>query len=235
MTGVIDGDNSNGMAKFSVTEFAASLAHPVSRVRINQLVARGDLIRGKDKKIDTKNPTNAAWIATRNLAPIPNTGKAHGEPQAPWQTPIDSVPPGERNSVVLEDGLDGFDADAILSQVANLNFTTLPKIQIDKIHKLEALLKVRVERQHKRRELIERSLVQSVFSRLYTVDVNELRTLGAKLAPAISGILGCDDPEVVLAVEKTIDNEVIKSLSHIKRIVNDFLVLQGAATVGDYE
>lgn len=216
------------MAKYSVAELAASLEHPITRQTLNDYVRRGDLIRGKDRKIDTRHPVNAAWLATRKLAPLPATGKPAGAPLAPHQTP----PPPE-NPLDLINGEGDFDAEMMLEQVAALNFTTLTKIQVDKVHKLETLLKVRVERQHKRRELIERALVQTVFSRLYGIDVNELRTIGAKLAPAISGILGCDNPEVILAVEKVIDDEIIKSLAHIKRVMNDFLLAQGAEAVDE--
>lgn len=210
------------MAKFSVSELAKSLPNPVTRQTINKLVKDGALIRGKDKKIDTRNPTNAAWLAARKFAPPPKTGLPAGAPPPPHQTPPVDDP---------LHGLGIFDAEAMLEQVGALDFNNLAKIHVDKAHKLETLLKVRVERQHKRRELIERTLVQSVFSKLYSVDVNELRTLGAKLAPALCGIMGCDDPEVVLAVEKTIDGEIIKSLAHIKRLMDEFLIAQGSEAV----
>jgi hypothetical protein len=112
--------------------------------------------------------------------------------------------------------------------MATLDVRRFKKIDIDKLKNLEGLLKIRVERQHKRRELIERSLVQSVFGKLYMIDSNELRVLGARLAPDVAGLLGVDDAEKVLAVEQRIDGEVLKILAHIQRVLHEALLAWGA-------
>jgi hypothetical protein len=123
--------------------------------------------------------------------------------------------------------LQEIDAEEVLARLSSLDIRQLTPADVGKVARLESALKTRVEREHKRGLLIERSTVQTVFGRLHTIDVNELRTLGAKLAPDVAGLLGVDDPEKLLQVEKRIDDEVLKSLAHIKRVLNDFLKRAG--------
>jgi len=52
--------------------------------------------------------------------------------------------------------------------------------------------------------------------------------LGARLAPAIAGVFGVDDAEMILKVEQMVDIETMKVKAHIKRLLHDFLVGQGA-------
>jgi hypothetical protein len=91
----------------------------------------------------------------------------------------------------------------------------------------ESALKVEVERNKARGVLIKRDLVQRVFAKLYTIDSNELKPLGDKLAPEIAAIFESDDPKLILKVNKKIEKEIFRSLGHIKRLMNDFLIKIG--------
>lgn len=206
---------------FPIVKFAEWLNPPVTRQRVYQWIERGDLVK-TGKKIDTDHPTNAAWIA----------GYPHHHQPKPVGT-VKTAVPGVIVSKPADTGDEAEDVlvENILERLATVDIRQIKKVEVDKFKSIEAALKTRVERQHKRRDLIERSLVQAVFGRLYQIDANELRVLGAALAPEVAGALGVDDPEKVLAVEQMIDDKVLRVLSHIKRVMNDALVSWGAGVV----
>lgn len=198
------------MPKHSVVDFAKIVG--ISRQAINDLCKRGDL-RRVEKKIDTDDPVNAAWIQARLTCPPPP------HPPGRWGTP---PPPPPADDV----GYAGFDLDGILNGTVDLR--TVAKVDVEKYHKLEAMLKIRVEREQRRGDLVDRKLVQTVFAKLFTIDSNEWCTLGAKLAAEIAGLFESSDPALVLRVEKLIDTATRKTLAHVKRTLDDFLVKIGA-------
>jgi hypothetical protein len=218
----------------SAEKFGQSLDPPITKQRVYQLITRGDLVLTA-KKIDTDNPRNAAWIAARRTSTPPHRGyQPAPEVRRAGRPPSNPSGYSGRKAQQSGDGEDetdslaGIDVEEVLSVMATMDVRRFHKVDIDKLKNLEALLKVRVERQHKRRELIERSLVQSVFGKLYQIDSAELGVLGARLAPAVAGLFGVDDAELTLRVEQMIDVEVMKTKSHIKRLLGDFLIAQGA-------
>ena len=99
----------------------------------------------------------------------------------------------------------------------------IPKAELDKWHKYEQALKVQADREYTRGELIERKLVQQIFSKIYSIDKSEFCTMGAKLSPDIAAIMEVNDPAIVLRITERIDRETYKVLSHIQRLVNDYL------------
>jgi hypothetical protein len=218
--------------KFSVAEFGKYLNPPLTRMRVNQLVTKGELFRGDDRKIDTAHPTNAAWIDSRKYtAAMPKSGgrKPAGDKPPGNKPPRDISPPP---LVIASQLTDEAEINDVLTRLVNArDIRTMSMVDVQKIHRIETALKVRVEREHKRRELIERSLVRTVFGKLWQVDTNELRTLGGKLAPDLAGLMGIDDPVISLMIEQRIDGEILKSLNHIKRIIDDFLVSVGSEAV----
>jgi hypothetical protein len=100
---------------------------------------------------------------------------------------------------------------------------TLDKYQADTIKRLEEIKKLQLERYQKRNQLVPRELVQRVLSRLYMIDVNEMRRLGDRIAPEVAAITGTDDPATVIAINKLIEKETFKTLKHIQRTLEDFL------------
>jgi hypothetical protein len=87
----------------------------------------------------------------------------------------------------------------------------------------QAAIKLETDQKKARGNLIKRSLVQRVFAKLYTVDTNELLPLKDRLSPEIAALVGVDDPELILKINKRIEKEIYKSLKHIKRLMDDFL------------
>lgn len=220
--------------KLSTLQMAPWLSNPVSIQRLNTLCKEGVLVR-VDRKIDTSHPSNADWLRNhestpprhkpvgrwgpKNTEPEPDTG---GIPQI-WPAP----PPKKKD---LPDGvdLDAIDLDAILETAEGLHFNTLTPAATQKLQRLEAAAKARVDRLAKRGQLIDRTLVATVFGRLHQIDSNELRTLGSRLAPTVAGALGVETAEGMLEVERLIEAEVTKSLAHQKRLLSDFLADIGA-------
>lgn len=238
--------------KLSVAEFAARLIPPISRQTLNSHVTRGALIRGADKKIDTDHPTNAAWLQSRldNPPPVPtiyNPNTGTGTPRDTFGNvlkPTSKVPPrplaaastgqpDRRYQSETEGDLENIDADEVLAYMSTFDIRRFSKSQVDKLRSMESMLKTRVEREHKRRELIERALVQTVFAKLYQIDAAELGIIGSRLAASIAGVFGVDDAELILKVEQMIDIETMKVRKHIKRTLHDFLVKQGSEGISD--
>ena len=206
----------SSMAKLKVTAFAASLNPPVTRQRINDLCNRGDLLR-EGMYIDTEHPKNASWLEARKGCPAPP------KPPGRWGGVAQPTKPQEEPVFTDESASDALTRLLTASNIQNMNLA-----DVQKVRTIESALKTRVEREHKRRDLIERVLVRTVFGRLYQIDTQELRTIGSKLAAEIAGKLGVDDPAVILDVEQRIDGEILKSLAHIKRVLNDFLASIGS-------
>lgn len=207
----------------SAEKFGLSLDPPLTKQRVYQLIKRGDLEK-TGKKIDPNHPTNAAWLAAREG--ISHQPKSVG-PTKEKREEIKKQRASAGPPPVGEDDIETFDAEGVLEHLATLDIRKLPKADIEKMKTLEAALKTRVERQHKRRELIERSMVAAVFGKLYQVDTNHLRPLGATLAPEVAGLLGSEEPASILAVEKLIDEKIMRVLGHIKEILHSALVSWG--------
>lgn len=217
------------MPKLTVREFGKFLNPPITRQVVYDYIKRGELVtigskEDRNLRIDTDDPYNTAWLLGRigkTQQPKPANTRTTAGPGV-WlagQPP----PPGVNGDSPDEEIL----VENILQKLATLDLRQIHKAEVDKIKAIEATLKTRVERQHKRGELIERALIATVFGKLYQVDTNELRVLGATLAPEIAGSLGADDPEKVLAVEQMIDDRILRILGHIKRIMHDALVSWG--------
>lgn len=213
------------MPKLSVQQFAELAG--VSRQHINTIVNRGDLVRGSDKKMDLDIRANFQYLLDRGVSlddMKPPEKKPHGKkkPKPKPKKPTKRPPPAD---------ITGVDAEAVLSQISNLDILKMTSADVAKVARMESAAKTRVEREHKRGLLIERNVVQTVFGKLYQIDTNEFRTMGAKLAAPMAEIFGCDDPEKILEAEKRIDDEVLKIMAHVKRVFNDFLIKAGSERV----
>jgi len=170
----------------------------ISRQAVYALMRKGHLYAAGPGKIDDADPRNASWFAKRRK-----------ETPAP---------------VAAVEDIDELDGTEALTRLLNAsNIQSMSYADVQKVQKIESALKTRVERQQKRGELIERTIVKTLFGKIYQVDVQELRTLGSKIAPEVAGLMGIDDPSMILMVEQRIDGEILKSLAHIKHIIDEFL------------
>ncbi|MCK5604109.1 hypothetical protein KAR91_19635, partial [Candidatus Pacearchaeota archaeon] len=101
-------------------------------------------------------------------------------------------------------------------------FNNLTKADADKMRALELAKMAQYKSQAMRGELVDKDLVIKYFGLLYTVDTNQLKVLGSKLAPILAGIFEIEDDEKTLAATQTIDDEIIKILKSTKAIMDKF-------------
>lgn len=214
----------------------------ISVMQANNYCKDGRLFRYPDgpskSKIPTDDAKNLEWLLNRDgfeKNELQSPGRPTKQPAAPKAPRAPAAP---RNKYVIEGDdepvvypCDVLDTELLLDALHNLDFSQISAQAVQKVARIETALKTRADREAKRGLLIERVLVSTVFARLYQVDTNELRTIGAKVAPDVAAELGVEDPETILKIEKRIDDEVLKVLSHIKRLMDDFLVGVGGEPV----
>ncbi len=181
----------------------------VSRAAITRACQSGALVIRPDGKLDTDNPVNRDYIV-RNQSK--NKKSKDGSSQATEPSP---ATPEKKESIFLSGDMD-FDK-------LNHNLEALSISSIDKLKVISQTRQIQIKTKKERQELISRELISKVFAKLYMVDVNELRTLGANLAPEIAALAAIDDDEIIIKVGEAIEKEVFAVLQHIKRIVDDFL------------
>lgn len=181
----------------------------VSRAAITMACQAGTLVIRPDDKLDTDNPVNKDYII-RNKN---KNKKSKNKPSQAAKSPP-SEPEIENFTLPSED----MDFDELSRYLEALSQSSAEKLKtISQIRQLQ--VKTKKERQ----ELISRKLISKIFAKLYMIDVNEWRTLGANLAPEIAAIAAIDDDETIIKVGEAIEKEVFIVLQHVKRLVNDFL------------
>lgn len=207
-----------------------------SRQHINDLIKKGDLVRDDDSRLDMDNPLNRDYCFERGItmadmieAEKPKPRKIKKVKKKPGPKPKIRKP--QSRTIPLDEGIEAVDAEEVLNRLSSFDIRKLSSGDVAKVARLESALKTRVEREVKRKELIDRDIVRTVFGKIYTIETNELKTIGTKLAAELAGMFETEDPKKMLAVEKKIDNEIAKSLAHIKRVINDFLQKAGAEMV----
>lgn len=216
------------MPKLSAQHFAEKAG--VTRQTIYNQIKAGVLFLGDDKKLDLDNPENLQYLRDRGVS-LDDMKPPEKKPSAPRPKKPRSKPPAKPKSrapAAPPAELPGIDAEEVLARLSSLDIRNLTPADVGKVARLESALKTRVEREHKRGLLIDRAAVQTVFGKLYQIDTNEFKVLGASLAPLVAGALGVEDPEKILQVERMIDEKVIKVLAHSKRVLDDFLKKAGA-------
>jgi hypothetical protein len=185
----------------------------ISRKSVSSAVARGDVTfvgEGGQIKIDLQGPLTKEYMAKFEGGGGRQAGKtAEKAPKV--------ASPDQADHEVSEADLE--DMRGVLLS----NMEQLSKPELDRLKALEQVRALKQKTDQARLKLIDRDLVARCFSKIYAVDVNELRTLGANLAPGLASIFGADRPDLILQAEQTIEAEVFKVLEHVKRIISDFL------------
>ncbi len=181
----------------------------VSRAAITKACQAGALVVRPDGKLDIDNPVNKDYI-------IRNKNKAKKSKDKPSQNAESSPPKAETENAILP--FRDVNFEDLSCHLENLTQSSIIKLK-DIAHVRQLQVRTKKERQ----ELISRRLISKVFAKLYMIDVNEWRTLGANLAPEIAAVAAIDDNEIIIKVGEIIEKEVFIVLRHVKRIVNDFL------------
>ena len=83
--------------------------------------------------------------------------------------------------------------------------------------------KAEMEVEIKRKDLISRELISHVFRKIYTIDSTEWRGLGPRIAPDIMAICEVEDPTKEVEISDLVEQQVFRTLGHVKRLINSFL------------
>jgi hypothetical protein len=168
---------------------------------------------GRSARIDITDPVNVDYI-NREEHNCGGKNDVRSTPGTKSDNPLPPPPSSSPDRPVINS----------LDDINETNLFLLTKSDIDKLKAYEQALSARLKREESRGKLISRTLVRSIFHKLYTVDNNELKSMEDKLTPSICGLFGeHDDSENAVAVRKLLNNEITKALRHIKRILNDHL------------
>ena len=188
---------------------------------------------GKDKK-DTKAVSKSA------------AEKGESDPIA--ATEIKGSISGNQGSFDYGEAVDleGIPPELLEIFVSGLGETK--KVDLDAMKVLEDIKNKLLDRQVKRMSLVDRGLVREMLGKLYVIDTTELKTLGIRLAPDLASLvqekvktIRNEEPEykdspILSRVNEFVNStdfmreinelttaEVLKTLAHIKRLVDEFL------------
>lgn len=125
----------------------------------------------------------------------------------------------KKRQITQEDLLENFNPDEIKADIH-----ALTKQSVDKLKVVEQIKALQLKTEERKQQLVPRDLVRRVLGKLYQIDVNELRTLPDKLASDIAAECKIDDTDIIFAINKIIEKEIYKTLEHMKRLLNDFLI-----------
>ena len=200
------------MTRFlSQTELAKSLG--ISRGAVNNAVRRGQLVADpKTRKVDLHNHKTLEYmkkVAQRKGESPPD------EPPAPTNIHLPPVDPPQ-----VPEGTDG------VPELGNMDLHQLfamDRQTVDKLKVVEAIETTRLKNEQLRGKLIDRDLVKVVLGKIHTVDVQEILAIPPKFAATAAGLAGNTDEKVISSIEKELEKELYRCLSHIKRIIDDFL------------
>ena len=99
----------------------------------------------------------------------------------------------------------------------------IPPEYAQHVKTVESIRQIRIKTAKEEGSLISRDLVKRVLAEIYTVDVNQWKTLAANLAAKLAAAYGKNDDKSVRAAEKIVDVEVHSILEHTKRIIDGFV------------
>jgi hypothetical protein len=182
-------------------EFARQLG--INRSHITRAVTAGyiDIVgKGRTSKVKLDGSNTIQFIEST----IANTAARKNQPPPP---PVESA---TGTGVEVQD-LNDVDIDTINLQQLNKNL-------LDRFKAVEDIRMKKQKRLKVRGELVERETVTRTLSKLFSIHVNQLRTLGDTLSPDIAAVFGSSDPELIVGVSNIVNEEVFKILEHIKSL-----------------
>lgn len=194
-------------------------------VNLDHINTKRYLKKKREKAAEKGKRVATSPMKVRPLRPREYLPQKKKEPTPPKKTKPPPLKIARKPSPVPPPpppALVGFKSLAELTESDLLGFS---KQDVDKMKVIEQTLKTRLDREHAQGLLVKRQDVKQVFAKIYSVDTNELKSLEDRLTPAICGVFGePDDSDSALQIRKMLNEEVTKSLKHIKRIINDYLM-----------
>jgi len=218
------------MEAITKAEFAERAG--VSRAMISKLIKNGQLVVRPDTKLDVKNPVNQDYLRFRKDKQEKEAQeKSSGKKTTKGSRKKKGTQERKKDLGDVLDDLEGVNLEDLSDAISSGKLGLLSRSSADRLKVIEQVRAIQLKTDKERNNLIERALVRRVLGQIYTIDVNEFRTLGLNLAPELAAAAGIDDSEIILKIGELIEKEVFKVLQHIKRLINDFLKEIEAETI----
>ena len=206
----------------SQTKFAALCGVSAEAVRKACLVGKIDIVgEGRTKKILLSGVNSITYLHDKNSqrikGAVPKLGdESESKRTLPSSDSVENTEPSTKKPPSNIKNLIDFESEDIAFGDITLN-------DINKFKSLEAAKKSAQDRRIARGALIDRKLVTTVFGKIYTIEVNELKPISDKTPPKIAAIFEDEDSEKILKVSQILSAEITKVLKHINYEVDRFL------------
>lgn len=202
------------MSLINKASFAKQLN--ITRASVTNNAVKGRIKVNEEGLIDPEDPVNLEFIDYIKIRKDSELDKKRtGRPKGTKSKPRSRPNPAPIQRVDFSNG-NGYPTKAE-------ELIKHPKIFADHLKVVEAWEQKRLENARKRGELIDRDLVQRFISKTYAIDTNEFLASSGKIANLVAGICGVNDDGKILEIENAIQAELYKTLSHIKRLMDDYL------------
>lgn len=188
----------------------------ISKAAVSQNIGKGKIIVNAEGLIDPDDPVNSLfskYTAGRQQSghDKKRTGRPKGSLSRNKPDNCTVLPPIHRNDVSYPET-----AEDLVQQEGWQNLAQSLKVAA-------AFEKTRIENAKEKGKLIDREIVKKFVSKLYAIDQNEFLVSSQKIAHLVAGICGVNEDAKILELETAIQSELYKTLSHIKRLMDDFL------------
>ena len=189
------------------TDFAKKLR--VTRQAVHKAITSGVLVlhgKGRTSYIDMDCPKTKAYIKSAS------TNRHRPKSTKPRGKPAPVLPKADRKKSGPEEPDDDNGADEYRL-----------KSKADHLKRLQEIEKLSLANKARRKELIERDMVQDFIDELFTIHNGQLKTLGLRASADVAAIFNIEDDDKIREACDKIDTEMFAVLKQIKRLSNKYL------------
>ena len=201
------------MSTYNQKEFAKLAG--VSKQAIAKAIKNKKLKLNSKKKIDDKNALSMLYL--RQQLEKSKNELTKETVKVKKKNIVDNKKP--ENKIIHSDNTNTFDKEN------QERFEVLiSKDEIEAEYKKAQTEKVKIHNAEKLRELIPTEIIQKRLGKLSSVILNLFFPIGDRLSPLVCSECKITTPAVIKRVKKIIDNEVTRSLSEMKKAINEDLI-----------
>jgi hypothetical protein len=207
------------------SEFARLVG--VSKAAISKAIKGGRVIKDPSHGIDIDHPANVDYRNSQHDSRTRRKDSAR-KPKKPKKAKPKpkKLPPASDKAMPVEE-VEYYrepEHEALLETYDLNGNAFIDRATADRLKVIEQARTLEIKRLKERGKLVDREHVSRIFNMLYKIDTGELRPLGDKLAPEVAAICGISgDSEIERKISSYIEDEIYKTLEHIKRRINDGL------------
>jgi hypothetical protein len=181
------------------------------------------VLDGRTRMYDKTDPTIISYLKgekiKRPATAKPSKGKETSKPKAQAK-PKKEQPAASNQAIDIPDEIKSLaeSGELTLEMAMSMSKTDLEKWRI-----YEVIKSTRTKTEKDRAMVIDKKLIRSLLSKIYSVDVNVFIPMKDKMLPDLAAVFGVDDPAKRLAAGKIIDDYVWRVQSQKKNIINKWL------------